>query len=151
MNGLKLFIFSLIIICMSSCSMNLEDIPFSDDAELLGFKFETREVDVRTIYVTINGEQKQIEEEYVVFTQAHSLDDVMIDSDNKTVKVKISNPDIDITNIVGIASITPGAKIEPINNSPKLGTMADFSIEREYKITSASGTNVSYWKVQAVY
>lgn len=144
----SIFLILIILLGVTSCSMNLDDLAYSDEAELLGFKFETRKVEVRTIYVTINGEQKSIEEEYVVFESAHDLDDVEINNETHEVIVTISNPDVDITNIVGIASISPGAQITPVNNSPRLGSVGDFSVEREYKIKSASGNNETYWKIK---
>ncbi len=142
MKKITYILFLVIGLTLTSClKYNLEELPAYSDAEMLGFDFEYR---------------WESDGKLAVFTLTTAT---TIDSNNGTITCSVTVPsasgsltdseraNISLSNIVGYTTISTAAIIAPVNNSPTLGTIADWSSKSyEYKVTAANGDSKT-WKV----
>jgi len=135
-NIILLFVI-LSCIGLSGCHMGLDELPAFEDAKLLNFWFEHREVVEKT-----NPDGSKYEQ--VVFTDLKGIctfnqiaeTDGVIQCE-VVVKKASSSKTIDLANITGKATISTASIIEPINGSPQLGKPGNYSSPTTYMVTSA--------------
>ncbi len=145
---ITLFILPLFI--LNSCRMGLDELPVFEDAQLTNFWFEHREIVTKSYP---NGQEYEV----VVFTDIKSACtfETLGDANNVTeCKVTINssktNKTIDLSNIVGKATISTAATIEPVNSSPVLGVPGNFSSPVTYVVKAADGKTVKTYKITVV-
>jgi hypothetical protein len=116
--------------------MGLEELPYSDACEISSFSFERRWVEQEARTVT------DADGEVIVYY----IDKVMFeDVPNIALSIAETQVDVvvpaatDLSNIVGLATISVGATIIPLEGSPKLGVRADFTQPRKYRIIASDG------------
>ena len=129
----KILILLSIIGFLVSCEMGLEELPLYAGANILAFRLETRTIDV--------VKQKVIVTHGDAFTVL-----VVVDTTANTVNVKVT-PEVDLTKLVGIATIDRAAVISPIDDAPKLGTPGNFSNPNHYKVTAADKIHEKTWTI----
>lgn len=146
MKKITLFIVSILAcFSFSGCSMGLDDQPAFNKHDITAIKFERRVIELRDVAIVINGVTEVIQEEVVVFkpigvSTSISAPDKLIASSTSL--------STDISNMVCTVSISPGAKIEPINGAPRFGAVGDYGVDRQYKITSANKKECSVWTIR---
>jgi hypothetical protein len=147
-----IYLFTVLITAFvfSSCRMGLDELPVFQDAKMTNFWLEHREV-VKKTYA--NGQQYEV----IVFTDIKAACTFSIVSETAEMadcKVTISQAKvtktIDLANIVGKATISTAAKIEPLDSSPVLGTPGNYSSQVSYKVTAADNTTVKTYKITVV-
>lgn len=136
-------IFLLLLFC-SSCKMGLDDLEALGECELVTFSFENR-------YVGKEKRQTSDQDGNVI---EYWVDKVMFDA-IEAVKFTITQNTVnvilpattDLKNVVGIASISVGSVIVPLEGSPQLGERGDFSIPRKYEVIAADGHTSKVWTI----
>lgn len=138
--------FSCIVSCMlfNSClESGLDDLPNYSDAEMTEFKFEYRWFDEKANQlrvIQLNNLYEINKKEAIVTCN------ITIPNAEGTFTNEIRSQ-VRLNNLVGYCSISPGATISPVENSPDLGVVADFSSKNvKYRVTAADGT-VKVWTV----
>jgi hypothetical protein len=129
----KLLILLSIVGCFVSCEMGLKELPLYSGTNILAFRLETYTIDT--------AKQKVI----VTHLDASTIS-VVVDTTANTVIVAVTS-EVDLTKLVGIATIDRAAKISPINGSPKLGTPGDFSKPNSYKVIAADQIHQKNWTI----
>ena len=129
----KIFVLLSMFICTLSCRKGLKELPLYTGANIIGFKLETRVMDV------VNQEVR------VTRGDAFTIS-VVVDTTGKTVDIKVT-PEVDLTKLVGIAIIDRAAIISPVDRAPKLGTPGDFSKPNNYKVTAADKIHEKTWTI----
>jgi hypothetical protein len=145
-NGLGLrFAHILTLVCLisfTSClEYNLDELPAFSDADILEMRFEYRWYD---------------EIKNVMMVQPLTTKNIN-DKENKIIKCEITVPEasgfftnqirsnVNLSNITGFCNISPAASIKPIEGSPLLGKVSDFSKpEMKYLLTAADGTTKTW-------
>lgn len=142
-----LFAFFLLISLSSCLTAGLDELPVYEEAEVTNFKFEYRWAEkegtsdvmrVKTLNVetTINKESQEIRCKLTVPSA---------DAQRFTESVRAG---MDLSNIVGYASISTAATIKPLGNSPMLGVPGDFSQpSMQYEVTAADGKTKKSWNL----
>ncbi len=137
-----LFASILILFLSTSClESGLDELPLLDGAEIKNVNFEYRYSIKNT-----NGFEKM---EYKVLTTTTTFNGTAIDC-----KVKIPAPSgtftsqiasqVNLTNIVGYFDVSLAAVVEPVENSPVLGKIGNFSQPCTYKVTAANGKSANW-------
>lgn len=145
LNVMYLCIISCIL--FSSClESGLDDLPTYSDADITEFKFEYRWFDQKANQLRViqlnNLYEINIKDAIVTCT-------ITVPSVTSVFTDEIRNQ-VSLTNLVGYCSISPGATMKPVENSPELGVVADFSsMNAKYQVTAADGT-VRVWNVHIV-
>ena len=151
MKKIVLYLFLLITtFSLGSCKMGLDDLPTFEEAELINFWFEHREIVEKT-----NPDGSKFEQ--VVFTDLKEICSFKKSEESNgivkcvvTINSAASPKTIDMTNIAGKANISTAAFIEPVNGSPKLGTMGDFSKPVTYMVTAADKETIKKYEISVV-
>mgnify|MGYP000843909696 CR=1 FL=1 len=147
-NILFMFLYCLLISVFISCQWGLSDLEANDECEIIDFNFEKRTiVKEERIVKDTDGNEIKYYVDRVVFVPGLKSS-IAINTDQNIVTVTIK-PEADLNSIVGYAVISPGAKIEPIEGSPVLGVLGNFSTPQKYKVTAANGINSKIWEVKA--
>jgi hypothetical protein len=129
----KLLILLSIVGCFVSCEMGLKELPLYSGTNILAFRLETRAIDeVKQKVIVTHGD---------AFTIS-----VVVDTTANTVDVKVTSA-VDLTSLVGIATIDRAAVISPIGNAPRLGAPGDFSNPQNYKVTAADNIHNKTWTI----
>lgn len=135
---------------LGSCKMGLDDLPTFEEAELLNFWFEHREVVEKTAPDGSKYEQ-------VVFTDLKEICSFkqLGESDGYVqcevvVNTQASPKSLDMSNIVGKATISTAAYIQPIDGSPQLGGLGNFTVPTKYLVTSADQNNAKKYVINVV-
>lgn len=147
-NILFILLYSLLIIVFNSCQWGLSDLEANDECEIIDFNFEKRTIvkEERIVKDADGNEIKYVVDRVVFVPGLKSKITVNRDQNMVTIIVK---PDTELNNIVGYAVISPGAIIEPIEGSPILGILGNFSTPQKYKVTAANGVNSKIWEIRA--
>jgi hypothetical protein len=145
--------FSLIILplfILDSCRMGLDELPVFEEAELINFWFEHREIVTKT-----NPDGSTYET--VVFTDLKSACTFQITSENEnsadcrvTIDDSKVSKTINLTSIVGKATISTAATIQPTNSSPVLGIPGNFSNQVSYLVTAADNVTEKNYNITVV-
>jgi hypothetical protein len=145
--------FSLIILplfILDSCRMGLDELPVFEEAELINFWFEHREIVTKT-----NPDGSTYET--VVFTDLKNACtfEVLNESGNTAdCKVTVNSAAVDktinLSNIVGKSTISTAATIQPVNSSPELGIPGDFSNQVSYLVTAADNVTEKNYNITVV-
>ena len=138
-----LFIF-LFIPVFFSCEIGLDELPYSQECEISDFTLERRYV----------GKEERITSDQDGNVIKYWVDKVMFEAvANKDFNLEgttifLAVPDsIDLTNVVGLATISVGARIEPIDGSPSLGERGDFCQPHKYRVTASDGSTYKDWVI----
>jgi len=147
-----IYLFTVLITAFvfSSCRMGLDELPVFQDAKMTNFWFELREVAQKTYS---NGQPYEV----VVFTDIKAACTFSIVSETADMadckvtinKAKVSKT-IDLSKIVGKATISTAAKIEPFDSSPVLGTPGNYSSPVSYQVIAADNKTVKTYKITVV-
>lgn len=133
-----LFIVLLTILFTSCLKDAIEEEEFFVDCDVTNVKFEHR-----WTIETFPGISQLYFKEMVVTK--------IIDSEHTTINVTISVPNADsnypeeqrsattLSNLACSFEVSRGASVEPLSGAPVLGTLGDYTSERQYRVTSASG------------
>jgi hypothetical protein len=143
-----LFILPLFI--FNSCRMGLDELPVFEDAKLTNFWFEHREMVTKT-----NPDGSKYET--VVFTDLKSACTFQIVSENENSadckvtinKAKVTKT-INLSGIVGKATISTAATISPLNSAPKLGLPGNFSGPVSYQVKAADEVSMKTYNITVV-
>ena len=144
---------SLIVITVFSTScleMGLEEIENAHDAEIINIKFEHRWAE-EIVQAEENANSQPLYQLAVVSLPVN----IVSVSENNVIECEIIVPaagspgnfttaereKVTLSSIVGMATISTAATIEPIGDSPVLGKRGDFSKEVKYLVTAADGIN----------
>ena len=135
-------------VSLNSClTMNLEDLPAFEEAEIADVKFDFRYKDVADVWV--DGQP-------VVKVVSLTVGNKVIDKAAGTVTCTLTVPaasgpftaairnQVSLSTIVGKFNISTGAAIAPIANAPVLGVPGDFSSARQYNVTAANGKSKTW-------
>lgn len=144
----KFIYVSLLLLSLTSCiDSGLEELPVYNEAEMTSFNLEHR-----YLLPNANG----VEHLVVVGLTSTSV----IDKEAGTITVTATVPSpnstftqterkkVSLQSIVGYSKLSPAAKIEPLEGSPVLGVIGDFSSIRKYKVTGADGKTTKIWTVK---
>ena len=119
--------------------MGLDDLPLYEDAEILKAWGLKREIVTEIVQ----------EKERTTVVQK-KLDNKMlsnnIDADAKTVHM-VFEGDVDINNIAVAVDISRAATITPVDGSPGLGIIADWSKPHKYIVTAADNSFKNEWTI----
>ena len=145
-----LFVALMGVFVLKSCRMGLDELPVFEDAKLTNFWFEYREVITKQYQ---NGESYEV----VEYTNLKSACTFSVTSENEnsaecTVTINsgaVSKP-ISLNNIVGIATISTAATIEPLESSPALGVPGNFSSQVTYLVTAADNKTTKTYTITVV-
>ncbi len=147
-----IYLFTVLITAFvfSSCRMGLDELPVFQDAKMTNFWFEHREV-VKKTYS--NGQQYEV----VVFTDIKAACTFSIVSETADVadckvtinKAKVTKA-IDLASIVGKATISTAATVQPVNSSPVLGVPGNFSGTATYLVKAADNVTEKTYKISVV-
>lgn len=145
-----LFIAFMGLFALDSCRMGLDELPVFEDAELSNFWFEHRQTITKEYP---NGESYEV----VEYTDLKSACTFTVTSETEnsaecTVTINssaVSKP-ISLSSIVGIATISTAAKIEPLESSPELGVPGDFSSQVSYLVTAADNKTMKTYTITAI-
>lgn len=151
MKRFVLYLFMMVVtLGFSSCKLGLDELPTFEEAELINFWFEHREVVEKT-----NPDGSKFEQ--VVFTDLKEICSFQKGEETNgvvkcvvTVNTAASPKTIDLKNIAGKANISTAALIEPINGSPVLGSMGNFSQPVTYMVTAADKETVKKYEISVV-
>lgn len=131
---------------MASCLKNdLEDVASSEACDVTNVDFEYRwAVDI----LGNDGKPTGVSELRYITLTANKI----INNESKTITVKLTVPNVNTTftseirnkvsldGIVGMFTVSPAAKVTPLNGAPSLGNPGNFSQKKySYRITSAAG------------
>jgi hypothetical protein len=134
------------LLILSSCQWGLEELESNTECEIIDFNFEKREIiQEERVVNDADGNEIYYTVDRVVFTPDQKAN-ISIDNEDNTVQVTVK-PEVNISNIVGYAVISPGAVIEPIEGAPTLGVLGNFSAPKKYRVTAADGINSKIWEV----
>ncbi|MEG1544190.1 MAG: hypothetical protein RR382_06650 [Tannerellaceae bacterium] len=140
----KTILLILVLLSFSSCNMGLDELPFSDKCEISSFNFEKRWL----------GKEERITSDQDGNVIKYWVDKVMFQAiPNKALDISNTNIDVavpdttDLKSVVGLATISVGATITPLEGSPKLGERADFSMPRKYRVTASDGISQKDWTI----
>ena len=144
----KIFLF-ISLISLSSClESGLDELPAYDTAEITDVYFEyryevTRSDGVRDIkYLRMTNAKREINAAGAVTMEIRVPAASGTFTEEERAKVSLSN-------IVCYCYISTAANIEPIDGSPKLGTIGNFSSAVKYKVTAADGKTTKQWTISA--
>jgi len=129
----KILILLFIIGVSVSCEYGLDELPLFEDADITYFKLETREIDVAM-------------QKVVVIHGSSSTTSVVVDANAHTV-IAVVTSEVDLTKLVGIATISRGATISPMDGAPQLGVPGDFSKPNKYEVTAADSKTIKIWTI----
>lgn len=143
---------------LSSClHHDLPELPAFEESAIQanGINFEHRYLDP----IKMSGGQPVVRFKQLTTSSAIKLKkDTGAEKDSVIATITIPAPDptisfssaerakISLTAIVCYLNISPGAIVAPVGDAPKLGSMGDYSVPREYIIKAANGTS-SKWIV----
>ncbi|MCL3780965.1 hypothetical protein EMN47_11280 [Prolixibacteraceae bacterium JC049] len=135
----KIILLLMVIVGVSSCRLGLDELPLYEETEIIKAWGLKREV------VTTTVQEK--ERTTVVQTK---LDSKMvsneIDAENKIVSI-VFEEDVDLTNIIIAVDISRGAIIEPLEDSNKLGIVANWTNPQKYLVTAANNDFKKEWTI----
>lgn len=147
-----IYLFTVLITAFvfSSCRMGLDELPVFQDAKMTNFWFEHREVVKKK---SPNGQEYEV----VVFTDLKSACTFQVVSENEQsadckvtiTKAKVSKT-IDLSSIVGKATISTAASVQPVNSSPVLGVPGNFSATATYLVKAADNVTEKTYKITVV-
>lgn len=137
----KFKILLFLSVLFSSClKLGLDDLPVYNEAEILSFKFEYRWYDDAV------GLGR-------MYVQELNVSNLVIDSESAEIYLDLTVPaasdlfpeserdKVSLENIVGYCDVSTAAVISPVDGSPILGEIGDFSSkELSYKVKAADGT-----------
>lgn len=140
----------IVFSCIASCILfnsclesGLDDLPTYSDAEMTEFKFEYRWFDEKANQLRVI----QLNNSYEINNkEAIVTCNITVPNAEGSFTNEIRSQ-VRLNNLVGYCSISPGATMSPVENSPELGVVADFSSRNvKYQITAADGT-IKVWTV----
>lgn len=124
---------------LSSCiDVGLDELPLHSNAEIVNVTFEYR--------YSVENEHGYPMLAYVILSNAmttngNEIENVLaVPPPSGDFTAELASQ-VDLTNIVGYVDLSDAATIEPIDGAPELGTVADFSQPRKYRVTAADGTS----------
>lgn len=133
-------LFCAISMAFSSClEAGLEELPSFEEADINNFRFEYRWINAEGNYPQLNVEG--IDTKLSIDVEAGTIACVLtVPAANQDFPEAIRNQ-VSLTSLAGFADISTAATIRPIEGSPKLGEIADFSAgPYQYEITAANGS-----------
>jgi len=152
MKKILIYLFTVLLttFVFSACRMGLDELPVFQDAKMTNFWFEHREI-VKKKYP--NGQEYEV----VIFTDLKSACTFQVVSENNQsadCKVTISKAKvtktIDLKSVVGKATISTAATIQPVNSSPLLGVPGNFSGTATYLVKAADNITEKNYKISVV-
>ena len=151
MNTIKknLLILALLSTVFVACRKGLATLPAYKDCNVAALKFEIRwEQSIkRFVGDPLQGGYKEWFENVVFFRPVVSISNT-VSSDTVYAKLPTIVADtiaVKTNTIVVMANISVGAIIRPLDGSPTLGSIGDFSVPRTYEVTAADGITKKTW------
>lgn len=136
-------IVSLIFISTSCIDMGLKVLPLHSGADIINVNFEYRYAVENSngypmlAYVTLSNNMT---------IAGNKIDNILTVPPPSGNFTSILAGEANLGNIVCYMNLSNAATIEPIDGSPRLGTIADFSKPRKYRVTAADGT-IREWTI----
>lgn len=143
----------LAVFSTSCLDSNLEDLGLLSDCEITGVETHYRYIDENS-KIPASGEPKVIQIRTAAYDRTYVTDK---DDPTKGVcTIKYANsripadqlPNFKQSELVMTVTISTGATIRPIGDSPKLGVVADWTVPHDYEVIAADGT-VKTWTIIA--
>lgn len=123
----------------SSCRMGLEELPSWDQADMTKLVFERREMGKTADGIDV-----------VKYYNVPSTFAVIKDENGQAECQITVAQGTDLTNLVGIATISTAAMIIPMDGSPMLGKPGDFSNGATYKVVAADNVTTKIYSITVV-
>jgi len=146
MKKIYILFVALSLITTSCIDWGLDELPVYHDAQMLGLNFEYR----YTVENSNGVEQmavKKMTTNVTVSDEAGTVSAVItIPEASGTFTSEIASQ-VNLTNIIGYASVSTGASIDPLEGAPELGLTGNFTSPVKYKVTAADGSTTKIYTV----
>lgn len=133
-----------VVFACTSCEMGLDELPYSDACEISSFNLEKRWVDKEER--TTSDQDGNVIKYWVDKVMFEAVSNMALDINQTSVEVVVP-AGTDLANIVGLATISVGAVIKPLDGSPRLGERGDFTFPRKYRVIASDGMTYKDWTI----